>query len=74
MQKTTTKIEDMTEAEYEAFQDRLMTAHEAAAERKGAEFYNLGWASGANFVHSKTDCGRLYTEIDDNGKITNVWE
>lgn len=61
-------------AEYEANQEKLLAAHEAEAEKEGAEFYNLGWASGEDFIHSKTDSGRLYTSIDGDGNITHEWE
>lgn len=55
-------------------QDQLIAAHEEEADKHGAEFYNLGWASGDDFIHSKTDKGRLYSEIDAKGKVTHEWQ
>lgn len=53
---------------------RIFDAHCAEADAKGAEFYNLGWAQGDNFIHSKTDQGRLYSEIDKSGNVTHEWQ
>jgi hypothetical protein len=54
--------------------DELLNAHVAEAEEHEAEFYNLGWASGSDFIHSKTDIGRLYTWRDETGAIKHEWE
>ncbi len=54
--------------------DKLLEAHVAEAEAHNAEFYNCGWATGEDFIHSKTSEGRLYSEIDQSGKITHEWQ
>lgn len=64
----------MTEQQYLAQQDALIDAHMAEAESKGAEFYNLGWASGEDFTHSKTDKGRLFTQLNSDGSFSHEWE
>lgn len=55
-------------------QSKLFDAHCLEADQKSAEFYNLGWALGDDFIHSKTDNGRLYSEIDSKGRITHTWQ
>ncbi len=54
--------------------DILADAHFAFADGQGAEFYNMGWAMGDDFIHSKTSIGRLYSEIDEKGNITHEWQ
>lgn len=54
--------------------DTLTIAHFREAEEQGAEFHNLGWATGDDFIHSKTSIGRLYSEIDKSGKVTHEWQ
>lgn len=49
----------------------LTAAHTEFALENKAEFLNYGWATGENFIHSKTDKGRIYTSRDDKGIITN---
>ena len=53
--------------------NQLLEAHSEEVEKKGAEFYNCGWAQGEDFVHSKTDKGRLFTELQADGKIIHEW-
>lgn len=67
----------LTTADNKYLEDRqlqLMDAHAEEAEKEGAEFYNLGWASGEGFIHSKTDMGRLYSQIEPDGSISHTWE
>lgn len=52
----------------------LIASHMLEAENNNAEFYNCGWASGEDFIHSKTSQGRLYSEIDSEGNITHEWQ
>jgi hypothetical protein len=47
----------------------LTNAHVDEAASRQAEFYNLGWASGADFIHSKTDRGTLYTQRTADGFV-----
>lgn len=52
----------------------LYKEHDREAARKRAEFFNQGWASGDYFIHSKTDKGKLYTEIDpDTLEVLHDW-
>jgi hypothetical protein len=54
---------------------KLLDEHEAEAERHGAEFYNFGWASGDNFICSKTSKGVLATEIDRKTmEVSHSWK
>lgn len=53
--------------------DNVMTAHFDAAAEKGAEFTNLGWGQGEDFVESKTDQGVLITETKEDGTISSRW-
>lgn len=55
-------------------QSKLYEAHCLEADRLEAEFYNLGWAMGDNFIHSKTSIGRLYSEISEEGNVTHEWQ
>lgn len=55
-------------------QSKLYDAHVKEADRLRAEFYNLGWAMGDDFIHSKTSEGRLFTEIDANGNVKHEWQ
>jgi len=60
---------------YGRMEDKLMNAHENAAARRNAEFLNYGWASGDDFIHSKTNRGKLYSEIDpETLRVTHSWE
>lgn len=43
---------------------RLIDAHEREAERKNAEFLNLGWGVSDTTIESKTDKGILLTRIE----------
>lgn len=51
---------------------RIFDAHCAEADRKQAEFYNLGWAQGEDFIESKTDQGVLVSRLVE-GKIQHRW-
>lgn len=52
----------------------LYKAHNREAKRRRAEFMNFGWASGDTFVHSKTNRGKLYSEIDPKTlEVTHDW-
>lgn len=54
--------------------EKLLTAHIKEMESKGAEGYNIGWASGEGFIHSKTTKGRLYSEVvPKTKKIRHQW-
>lgn len=53
---------------------KLYSAHCEEADHSNAEFYNLGWSQGDRFIHSKTDKGRLWSEIDEKGNITHEWQ
>jgi hypothetical protein len=58
-------------------EDKLVLAHLDEMHRKGAEPYNLGWAQGEDFISSKTDKGRLHTNLDrrvGGNKIVHQWE
>ena len=60
---------------YGRMEDKLMNAHENAAARRNAEFLNYGWASGDDFIHSKTNRGKLYSEIDpETLRVTHSWD
>lgn len=49
----------------------LLNAHTDFALENKAEFFNLGWAEGDDFIHSKTNKGRILTSRDDKGVITS---
>ena len=55
---------------------KLLNSHIKEMNRRGAEGFNVGWASGPDFIHSKTSKGRLYSEISyhPENKITHEWE
>lgn len=55
--------------EEEAIREEILKAHIDFAEQNKAEFFNLGWAEGENFIHSKTSKGRIYTERNEEGAI-----
>ena len=57
-------------------ENKLFTEHLHEMRRKRATDYNLGWASGENFIHSKTSKGRLYSQISPppENKVTHQWE
>lgn len=71
-------MQAQTSADQKVHDDRmsqLVDAHCEEADMKGAEFYNLGWAQGDYFIHSKTDQGRLYSELNlKTGEITHEWQ
>jgi len=50
---------------------RLWQAHEAEAQREGAEFYNYGWSPGG--TSSKTSAGYLESWISATGQIMHEW-
>lgn len=55
--------------------DELLEAHLTEAVENGVEdIYNLGWASGEDFIHSKTDKGKLFTQRDSDGSYKHEWE
>ena len=54
-----------------AAEEKLLTAHMKEAEGKNkADVTNLGWSSGDDYIHSKTTVGHLYSEINEDGNIT----
>lgn len=53
--------------------DNLLNQHLKELDKRKANAYNIGWASGENFIHSKTSKGRLYTERKNN-KYSHIWE
>lgn len=55
-------------------QSELFEEHCTEATRKKAQFFNLGWAQGEDFIHSKTDQGRLYSQYEKDGSISHRWE
>lgn len=55
--------------EEKAIREELIKAHTDFALENNAEFLNLGWAEGDNFIHSKTNKGRIYTERNEEGAI-----
>lgn len=57
----------MTERDFQKRQDRLLNAHLGEMGKKRAEGFNIGWASGDNFIHSKTSKGKLHTEEHKKG-------
>ena len=64
-----------SEDDAQALQDVLLQEHLKEMTKKGAEDYNLGWASGDYFIHSKTSKGRLYSEINPKTKkVTHTWQ
>jgi hypothetical protein len=52
---------------------RLWQAHEAEAQREGAEFYNYGWSTSPGGICSKTSAGRLESWISATGQILHEW-
>jgi hypothetical protein len=62
-----------TEADLVVTQDKLLSVHMEEVERKDAEFYNLGWASSESFMHSKTNKGRLFTQLNVDGTYSHEW-
>lgn len=52
--------------------ERLWKEHEEFLTAHGGEFLNSGWGQGPKFVHSKTDIGRLYSEVV-KGKVLHWW-
>lgn len=66
--------DNQQEGVYEANEQeqKMLKAHMAEINAKGAEATNFGWATGEDFIHSKTTNGKLFTEII-NGKIKHEW-
>lgn len=56
----------------EEITDLLFIRHTAFAEKHSMEFYNVGWCQGDDFIHSKTDKGRLYTELHEDVIIHTI--
>ena len=52
---------------------RLWQAHEAEAQREGAEFYNYGWSTSPGGISSKTSAGYLESWISATGQIMHEW-
>ena len=50
------------EQEFEREQKRLTDTHLRAIGKRKADAYNIGWASGDNFITSKTSKGRITTQ------------
>ena len=64
-----------TDSQKKQYHLKMITEHCSEVYAKGAEFYNIGWALGEDFIHSKTDQGRLFTEVDlETGEISHEWE
>jgi hypothetical protein len=53
--------------------EKLVNSHIKEADRKRAEITNMGWATGDNFIHSKTTKGRLYSERNKKGRTEHSW-
>lgn len=51
----------------------ILYAHHEEVATQDAEFINLGWATGEDFIQSKTTRGRLLTQKNHNGTITHKW-
>lgn len=52
----------------------LYKEHSKEAKRRRAEFTNLGWSSGDDFIQSKTNRGKLFTCIDpETLKVEHEW-
>ena len=55
-------------------EDKLLRAHEAEAEKYGAEFYNYGWGTDTNCIESKTERGILKSRIDPSTmEVSHCW-
>lgn len=53
--------------------DSMLRPHLTEMSKRKADAYNLGWATGDNFIHSKTSKGRLYSERKGK-KWSHTWE
>src|SRR5262245_50455987 len=52
----------------------LWRAHTSEASRRGAEFYNYGWATTDDAILSKTSAGYLDSQIDPTTmKVVHHW-
>lgn len=51
----------------------MMDTHLSEMARRRAEGYNVGWASGKDFISSKTSKGRLHT-THRRGSYNHEWE
>lgn len=60
-------------SDFEKSVDAMIQAHCLAADKRDAEFYNLGWAQGDDFIESKTSQGRLYTSRNADGSYSHTW-
>ena len=62
-------------SEEDQLDDPLTDEHINEAIEKGATaIYNLGWASGEDFIHSKTNIGKLFTQRNADGSFSHEWE
>lgn len=52
---------------------RMCRDHEKVVAFFGGEFLNHGWASGSDFITSKTTVGRLHSEVDKKGRVHHWW-
>lgn len=64
------RFEQKKERESAKQQDRLVNEHMRAGSKKYGvkDWFNIGWAQGDTFVHSKTDKGRFFTEYNPKTK------
>lgn len=68
------KMPKMTEEQlYIKRQNEMTNHHLKEMDKRKADAYNIGWAAGDNFIHSKTSKGRLYTTRKGN-KYKHEWE
>ena len=51
----------------------MLDTHLSEMARRRAEGYNVGWASGKDFISSKTSKGRLHT-THSRGSYNHEWE
>lgn len=58
--------EEDTPEDYE-----LLDAHDEFARENKATFLNFGWATGDDFIHSKTNKGKIFTSRNNKGVITS---
>lgn len=54
--------------------EKLAEKHQKEADKQKSEIHNFGWGQGDDFLHSKTEKGLLYSEIDDDGNVTHEWD
>lgn len=60
------------EQEYERGQKNLTNTHLRAIGKRKADAFNIGWASGDDFITSKTDKGRITTQKSGK-KYSHTW-